>query len=95
MLTRDDIYVGNIIEFIPGGTRWQIERVHSVPGAGFKVALTGVDTGHSVPSYSGSFAHWRSSGKHRIKVNSLDYVDSEQLDDEDKQIIKEYLDGHH
>lgn len=95
MITSDDIYVGNIIEFVPGGTLWQIELVHSVLDNGFRVALTGVDTELSVPNYSGDFVHWGRSGKHFIKVNSLDYVDSEQLDDEDKQIIKEYLDGHH
>ena len=95
MITSDDIYVGNIIEFIPSGTIWQIELVHSVLAPGFCVALTLIDRELRVPNYHGNFEHWERSGNSCIKVNSLDYMDSEQLDDEDKQIIKEYLDGHH
>lgn len=92
MLTRDDIYVGNIIEYATL-SRWVITEVFRVDHSGFRVAIRGVVS--HVPSYVGFYRDWSVVNNNRITVSSLDYQSNDELDDKDKEIIKEYLNGCH
>lgn len=93
MLRPEDVFVGNTIEFTTG-TKWIITEVFLRGDVNFTVALDGINH-PPVRRYCGSYESWKLVTPSIITVSSLDYQSNDELDDKDKEIIKEYLDGCH
>lgn len=92
MLTAKDIYVGNTIKY-GTGTEWVITDVFFADQSGFRVAIRSEIS--LVPIYVGFYRDWSVANPNTITVGSLDYRSNDELDDKDKEIIKEYLNGCH
>lgn len=94
MLTAKDIYVGSVIQF-KSGKIVRITQVHAILSRQFNADMLCVETGRHHTNHSGLFFNWSVVNNNRITVSSLDYQSNDKLDDKDKEIIKEYLNGHH
>lgn len=92
MLTAKDIRVGNFIEHPASSDVYEIVHVYGFRhDSMFCVDMRSRVDGCKFTHYEGFCFGWSVVNTNTITVSSLDYTNSTELDDQDKEIIKEYL----
>lgn len=90
MLTAKDIYVGVVIRYL-SGVEYKITCIHGITNRWAAADIQSVKGGDCITNANVIFCNWSVVNNNRITVDSLDYINSPELDDQDKEIIKECL----